>query len=1492
MLNTSKNIWDFDPRSVPGCSAWFDASDSSTITLSSGNVTQWRDKSGNARHLNPLLTFSNATVSTAYKNRLNVLNFSGTGIYNTSAGAAPYPIDAYFVLSLKDITTRVDVFATGPNQNDFNSLTFAEYTANRWHNGSANFSRTPNCVSPSNESSSDFLIIQWSLANSNFLIRRNGSLLVQTSTYTYTNSGSAVLQIGTRTPVPTGGFTPDAPFRGYMGEIVIFNRQLGDTERQQIEGYLSWKWGLLRPFYTPINPLTVSGCVLWLDASDTSTLTLSGSNITAWRDKSTLSNHVTQISTTPPTYFSHDSSVNFTATSSTFLRGALPASYSNASVFIVASILSNPSPAFPRISVLSASANANSTVVGQLLVANANTEAVSVYLSTNTNPQGQGVNLVTYVSNVLLNTKVLITNASTISGSSYTVLTRLNGNTQTTSSTSGTYSFNSQYPGTYNKYTLGNYADASAGTGDAYEGKIFEYMIFSNSLTATQRQTIEEYLMRKWNVPPSVIPESHPFFSIKPFLRQFNPIDIDGCSLWLDALDRSSITLSGTDVTQWNDKSGNGRNLTQSTAGLRPTYSATSKAIVFDGTRYLDIPNALAAITPTYTIFAVEKRASDQARFFLGNRQAVANTGLILGYNSSTTSHHTTAHIVDLQVTIPSYLGTSEPVRITRYAYTGTTRSTFINGGQLSNSQSFSATLTTWPTANIGAGYNTNSVNWYIGNIHEIIFYNTSLTTEQSQRVEGYLAWKWGISLDYRTTTPLSIPGCTMWLDGADPAGTGIPPSAGTLSTWVDKSGNGRNGVQYSTFARPQFVTNSLNSKGGVSFTAASSNCYQTQSVLPTPGTIFIVGFSSNDGMVLSGIPTPNSGHPPYYASFARDVEYGVNNTSDAAHSVNLASTSNVNYILTGLYTGSNVTAMMNDGTLVNTVAFSGTPKTPATTLIGINSYAGSLHATFGGTINEFITYSVVLNGDQRQAIQRYLSHKWGIAIPTIIPTTHPFYRFSSSSILPFSPLNISDCRLWLDGTDPNGTGVIPANDAVINRWIDKSFSRNTCSNSVASNSPIFKRNILNGLNVLSFTGPGVFQTTTSQWLDNTTMTFPNVSNTIFAVVYNSNSTTKSSTGNNYIISARTDALLSYSSYTSNLFTVGIGNGTSWSNIATNTPSRDMNGVWSLTGMTMASNVVTPYFNGTAQDTKTATMSSTTGFIIGEAMSGFRGQCWNGYIAEIIIYSGVLSAIQRQDVEGYLAWKWGLMSLLPNTHPYRRFRPSNTISIVDSASPPVLYLWLDASDLTTLFQNSNFTSQVTASGQTVRAWTDKSGNLRHYTGSTGPTYTTATAGSKQTVLYSVNGQSLVGQNLPAGSRGLDFFVVTQPSTSTADWRTLFRGASTDHHVLIQQGTYNLGAYYNQSIGFSQFGSLTLNGSARVLLHLSISSSGVHSASLNGNLTMSVASGTSGNDSIYYLGSIGSQLWGGISEVRVYTTNLTNAQKSTIFSELNTKWTIY
>jgi hypothetical protein len=233
----------FSPRQIPGCALWFDGTDSSTITLSSGSLTQWNDKSGNGRNLTAVSGYANATVSSAFQNGLNVFNFSGNGLYRTAGGAVVYPQDVYIVVALKSTTTHVDVLGMGDTATDnFNGLVFGEHTASRWHNGSSFFTRTPNCVSPTNETSTGFLLIQWSLANGNFLIRRNGVQLVQTASYTYsfTNLSTSVFQIGFRAP-----FLSAANFSGYIGEIVVFNSQLGSTDMQNVESYLAQKWGLV-----------------------------------------------------------------------------------------------------------------------------------------------------------------------------------------------------------------------------------------------------------------------------------------------------------------------------------------------------------------------------------------------------------------------------------------------------------------------------------------------------------------------------------------------------------------------------------------------------------------------------------------------------------------------------------------------------------------------------------------------------------------------------------------------------------------------------------------------------------------------------------------------------------------------------------------------------------------------------------------------------------------------------------------------------------------------------------------------------------------------------------------------------------------------------------------------------------------------------------------------------------------------------------------------
>jgi hypothetical protein len=47
----------------------------------------------------------------------------------------------------------------------------------------------------------------------------------------------------------------------------------------------------------------------------------------------------------------------------------------------------------------------------------------------------------------------------------------------------------------------------------------------------------------------------------------------------------------------------------------------------------------------------------------------------------------------------------------------------------------------------------------------------------------------------------------------------------------------------------------------------------------------------------------------------------------------------------------------------------------------------------------------------------------------------------------------------------------------------------------------------------------------------------------------------------------------------------------------------------------------------------------------------------NGYYGEVMYFNVQLSDANRQKIEGYLAWKWGLQASLPGGHPYASAAP-------------------------------------------------------------------------------------------------------------------------------------------------------------------------------------------------------------------------------------------
>jgi hypothetical protein len=205
-----------------------------------------------------------------------------------------------------------------------------------------------------------------------------------------------------------------------------------------------------------------------------------------------------------------------------------------------------------------------------------------------------------------------------------------------------------------------------------------------------------------------------------------------------------------------------------------------------------------------------------------------------------------------------------------------------------------------------------------------------------------------------------------------------------------------------------------------------------------------------------------------------------------------------------------------------------------------------------------------------------------------------------------------------------------------------------------------------------------------------------------------------------------------------------------------------------------------------------------------------------------------------------------------------------------------------------MFQNTAGTIPVTTAGQSVALWKDKSPKGYNYSNfSVAPTWAGGTS-----VYFSGGNCGLINSGSWGDAAGYDIFVVGQPLSSTADWRTLLRGfiGSSDHPIIILSGGTALGMY-NTVSGFQQFGSLTANGSATILLYVKINSSRQYSASINGGpLTTATTAGNLDAQPFYALGFYqgGSQQWGYLNEM-IIVSNTTTAQRQQVEGYLAWKW---
>lgn len=102
-------------------------------------------------------------------------------------------------------------------------------------------------------------------------------------------------------------------------------------------------------------------------------------------------------------------------------------------------------------------------------------------------------------------------------------------------------------------------------------------------------------------------------------------------------------------------------------------------------------------------------------------------------------------------------------------------------------------------------------------------------------------------------------------------------------------------------------------------------------------------------------------------------------------------------------------------------------------------------------------------------------------------------------------------------------------------------------------------------------------------------------------------------------------------------------------------PSDGATDIWSLTRDGNDTSVIFRYNGSTIYNVPTTT-SSITDFVIGvDYFTPNPSQL--DYLAEMCYYTYKMNTTEVEQMEGYLAWKWGLTANLPPTHPYKNSAP-------------------------------------------------------------------------------------------------------------------------------------------------------------------------------------------------------------------------------------------
>jgi len=495
---------------------------------------------------------------------------------------------------------------------------------------------------------------------------------------------------------------------------------------------------------------------------------------------------------------------------------------------------------------------------------------------------------------------------------------------------------------------------------------------------------------------------------------------------------------------------------------------------------------------------------------------------------------------------------------------------------------------------------------------------------------------------------PTQISGCSLWFDAAD-CNT-MTMAGGLVTSWTSKGSAVTSTSAVSGKTNPSYTT--YNGRPALGFNGSTTNITTGNVTVSGTGTTWItcavnltpvtVSTPADASVVLASSSPEKSIR---FDALGAANCYSINsNTGNTGTVLRQDTNNNANGIRGFMDTGSYFTAFANgtqtvsNTTAVNYLAIANSPLTMGYWNVGY----------LNGYILETVVYNRVLTLAEYQQIEGYMAQKWGFT--GSLPADHPglgatLYRwkipFGSNAFFNYySPSSISGLKLWFDAADSN---MINISSGLVTSWLSKGTIANISTSAVAGGwkPPTFTT--YNGRPALGFDGLSTYVQTNPVTLTGTGTTWITAAVNLTPIGVNSPVDASLVIAcKNPEKSIRFDSNNNATCYTFN------SNLTNTANFIRQDSNNNVNGIRGFID-------TAAYFTAFGNGTQTTSNISTVNYVNPTSQPFYMG-AWlpgvlNGYIQEILVYDNTLTVSQYNEVEGYLAQKWGHLGSLPTNHP-------------------------------------------------------------------------------------------------------------------------------------------------------------------------------------------------------------------------------------------------